>query len=83
MATSSPYPTDGKGQTMHLASGLPNTVLSEFRSRLVEGHAEQRLLDLLLEQCREETSSLITSRRWGVQTGKAPCQLPGRFLHSS
>jgi hypothetical protein len=29
-------------------------VLSEFRSRLVEGHAEQRLLDLLLRRCREE-----------------------------
>jgi transposase len=33
--------------------GFDHTVLSEFRSRLVEGHAEQRLLDLLLEQCRE------------------------------
>ena len=28
-------------------------MLSEFRSRLVEGNAEQRLLDLLLECCRE------------------------------
>ncbi len=33
--------------------GFDHTVLSEFRSRLVEGNAEQRLLDLLLEQCRE------------------------------
>jgi len=33
--------------------GFDHTVLSEFRSRLVEGHAEQRLLDLLLERCRE------------------------------
>lgn len=33
--------------------GFDHTVLSEFRSRLVAGHAEQRLLDLLLEQCRE------------------------------
>ena len=32
--------------------GFDHTVLSEFRSRLVEGHAEQRLLDLLLERCR-------------------------------
>jgi hypothetical protein len=24
MATSSPYPTNGKGQLLHLASGLPN-----------------------------------------------------------
>ena len=33
--------------------GFDHTVLSEFRSRLVKGHAEQRLLDLLLERCRE------------------------------
>ena len=33
--------------------GFDHSVLSEFRSRLVEGNAEQRLLDLLLEQCRE------------------------------
>src|SRR5258706_10195164 len=34
-------------------TGFDHTVLSEFRSRLVEGKAEQRLLDLLLERCRE------------------------------
>ncbi len=34
-------------------SGFDHSVLSEFRSRLVQGHAEQRLLDLLLERCRE------------------------------
>jgi transposase len=33
--------------------GFDHTVLSEFRSRLVKGNAEQRLLDLLLERCRE------------------------------
>jgi transposase len=33
--------------------GFDHTVLSEFRSRLLEGNAEQRLLDLLLERCRE------------------------------
>jgi len=33
--------------------GFDHTVLSEFRARLVEGNAEQRLLDLLLEQCRK------------------------------
>ncbi len=33
--------------------GFDHTVLSEFRSRLVEGNAEQRLLDFLLERCRE------------------------------
>jgi transposase len=30
-----------------------HSVLSEFRSRLVTGNAERRLLDLLLERCRE------------------------------
>src|SRR5258708_9198134 len=33
--------------------GFDHTVLSEFRARLIEGKAEQRLLDLLVEQCRE------------------------------
>src|SRR6266700_1175635 len=33
--------------------GFDHTVLSEVRARLVEGNAEQRLLDLLLERCRE------------------------------
>jgi transposase len=34
--------------------GFDHTVLSEFRSRLIAGHAEQRLLDVLLERCRAE-----------------------------
>jgi transposase len=34
--------------------GFDHTVLAEFRSRLVAGHAEQRLLDLLLERCQEK-----------------------------
>src|SRR6266516_7097755 len=33
--------------------GFDHTVLSEFRFCLIEGNAEQRLLDLLLERCRE------------------------------
>jgi transposase len=33
--------------------GFDHTVLSEFRSRLVHGRAEQQLLDTLLERCRE------------------------------
>jgi len=33
--------------------GFDHTVLSEFRSPLVEGNAERRLLDLLLDWCRE------------------------------
>src|SRR4051812_34495401 len=33
--------------------GFDHTVLSEFRCRLVHGQAEQRLLDTLLERCRE------------------------------
>lgn len=35
------------------APGFDPTVRSEFRARLVEGHADQRLLDLLRERCRE------------------------------
>jgi transposase len=34
-------------------AGFDHTVLSEFRARLVEGKAEQRLLDVLLERCQE------------------------------
>jgi transposase len=34
-------------------AGFDHTVLSEFRSRLVAGNVEERLLDLLLERCRE------------------------------
>jgi transposase len=33
--------------------GFDHSVLSEFRSRLIAGNAERRLLDLLLERCRE------------------------------
>jgi transposase len=33
--------------------GFDHTVLSEFRCRLVRGHAEQQLLDNLLDRCRE------------------------------
>jgi transposase len=35
--------------------GFDSTVLSEFRTRLVAGSAEQRLLDAILERCRERT----------------------------
>lgn len=34
--------------------GFDASVLSEFRTRLVEGNAETRLLDLLLAWCREK-----------------------------
>ena len=34
--------------------GFDHTVLSEFRTRLVEGKAELRLLEVFLERCREE-----------------------------
>ena len=40
--------------------GFDYSVLSEFRSRLIEGKAEQRLLDLLLEECK--TRGWIHSR---------------------
>jgi transposase len=32
--------------------GFDHTVLSEFRTRLVQGGASERLLDVLLEQCQ-------------------------------
>ena len=34
-------------------TGFDHSVLAEFRTRLVQAHAEQRLLELLLERCRE------------------------------
>ena len=34
-------------------SGFDHSVFCEFRKRLIEGKAEQRLLDLLLEQCQK------------------------------
>jgi transposase len=40
--------------------GFDHTVLSEFRSRLVHGRAEQQLLDTLLGRCRER--GLIRAR---------------------
>src|SRR5438309_4979729 len=33
--------------------GFNHTVLSEFRSRLVNGQAEQQILDTILERCRK------------------------------
>ncbi|MBN1546290.1 MAG: IS1182 family transposase [Syntrophaceae bacterium] len=40
--------------------GFDHTVLCKFRKRLLEGNAEKRLLDILLDQCREK--SLIKKR---------------------
>lgn len=34
--------------------GFDFSVLSEFRSRIISGHLEQRLLDRLLEQCKQK-----------------------------
>jgi transposase len=53
--------------------GFDHTVLPEFRSRLVEGHAEQRLLDLLLERCREGG---WRNRSWTATHRLDPC--PGQ-----
>ena len=56
--------------------GFDHTVLSEFRSRLVEGHAEQRLLDLLLERCREggwRNRSWTAAHRLDPCPGQNPC----------
>lgn len=40
--------------------GFDHTVLSEFRTRLITGSAEQLLLDTFLQRCRER--KLLTSR---------------------
>lgn len=53
--------------------GFDHTVLSEFRSRLVEGNAEQRLLDLLLKRCRE---GRWRNRSWTATHRLDPC--PGQ-----
>jgi transposase len=44
------------------APGFDSTVLSEFRSRLVEGSAERRMLDAVLELCR--------ARKWLAARGR-------------
>jgi ribosomal-protein-alanine N-acetyltransferase len=41
------------------------------------GHEPHRSLD----DSHEETSSLMTSRRWGVQTDQSSCQPGNRHLH--
>jgi transposase len=43
--------------------GFDRTVLSEFRSRLVHGQAEQQLLDTLLERCRERELIRVRGRQ--------------------
>jgi len=47
--------------------------------------AKVRSLQKRLEKlsARQEISSSNGSHRWSLQTGKAPCQPPSRFLHSS
>jgi transposase len=50
--------------------GFDHSVLSEFRTRLVEGNAEQRLLDLLLQRCREGG---WRNRPWAATHRLDPC----------
>jgi transposase len=54
-------------------SGFDSTVLSEFRTRLVAGAAEQRLLDALLAKCRE--------RKWLKARGCQQTDLPHVLAH--
>jgi len=42
-----------QGSSLYLASGLPNSLWSEFRLRLVEEGVETLLLDRLLEVCKQ------------------------------
>ena len=50
----------------------PSDVYQKHRS-LADEHKDDFLA--------KETSSLMTSRRWGVQPGKPPCQPHRHFLH--
>src|SRR5215469_14426979 len=43
--------------------GFDHSVLAEFRARLIAGNAEQRLLDLFLERCREGGRILARGRQ--------------------
>ncbi len=59
--------------------GFDHSVLSEFRSRLIEGHAEQRLLDLLLERCREggwRNRRRAATHRLNPCVSQNPCAQP-------
>lgn len=53
--------------------GFDSTVLSEFRSRLVEGSAERRMLDAILELCR--------ARKWLAARGHQRTELHARAWH--
>jgi transposase len=44
-------------------AGFDHTVLSEFRSRLVAGSAEQQILHTLLEKCRERKGLTARGRQ--------------------
>ena len=60
-------------------AGFDHSVLSEFRSRLIEGNAEQRLLDLLLERCREggwRNRSRAATHRLDSCVSQDPCAQP-------
>jgi transposase len=73
-------------------AGFDHTVLSEFRSRLVEGYAEQRLLDLRIASSvgkegggirpRTTTNGLHAYPRENPFASAAPCALPRRWSTS-
>ena len=56
--------------------GFDHTVLSEFRSRLIEGDAEQLRFDTLLDQCRQHG---LLKARGRQRTDSTGCPL-GRIL---
>jgi len=65
--------------------GFDHTVLSEFRSRLVAGNAEQRLLDLLLECCRAggwRNRPRTAAYRLNPYPGEDPRTQPGAMRRS-
>ncbi len=66
-------------------AGFDHTVLSEFRSRLVAGNAEQHLLNLLLERCREggwRNRSWTATDRLDSCISQDPCAQPNAVCWS-
>lgn len=58
-------------------TGFDSSVLSEFRSRLVKGGAEEMLLDILLEKCRERNWVKAKGRQRTDSTGRHSCYVLG------
>ncbi len=58
-------------------TGFDSSVLSEFRSRLVKGGAEEMLLNILLEKCRARNWVKAKGRQRTDSTGRHSCYVLG------